>query len=650
MALATAQAVTPERLAGQGLDRNQEQSGNKAIFELLTNDVAGAQTDFVATYRDGAYEVWARRGMVRFQRHYGNGGYQYTLIEQIGENPMERQDPGALSTLAEEEEASRASGKWGDDLNARWVDPEHLTYPYAYERISQLFDSPNAPDLVHNPLSYTYGRQPGQHGSLDVIQSRAPLIYSGPGVGRGIVTDALSRQVDIAPTIAALLGFPLIDGRDITGRTSSERSSEPDVYFQRQDGQPISDIIEGGPAPAGRVYIFLLDGVSNTNLLYRLQNEPQSLPSLRRLYESGTVFRYGVIANFPSITWPCHNALGTSCYGGHHDIVNPNYYLRERREVVDPQGQQFDTARFLNPEVETIFEAFHRVYGFWTESKPHEGALTASIIDPCTRGADHASLERVMIGDKESLKRLTREFSIPGRPRWEAEDNKHLVFYNAIDNRGLGQALNLFNDESHAPPMLVYHEHGQPDAAAHDYGPHSDGFRDALDETDERIGVVLDLLVKRGLYDSTLFVVTSDHGMAVQDVSQAADAPALLPKLGIASVITSPLIYLLDMDVEVMRTPDGRNVRVAVRENDVDESGERPPLERAHVILSGPGGEKLAEAETDEGGDAGLPVSVEHEDSRLVVTVEHQGFNTRHMRVVGENLTLDLRQILYQAS
>ena len=71
----------PERPGGQGLDANQEESGNRAIAALLTDPVRGSQTDLVITYRDGpdgqgAYEVWAARGMVRFQRFYDEGGAQ----------------------------------------------------------------------------------------------------------------------------------------------------------------------------------------------------------------------------------------------------------------------------------------------------------------------------------------------------------------------------------------------------------------------------------------------------------------------------------------------------------------------------------------------------------------------------------------------
>ena len=103
----------PERRGGQGLDHNQEESGNLAIEKLLLSDDGRAWTDFVATYREsrdgaGAYEAWALRGMVRWTRHLDpGGGYRYEIIEQMGENPLENQDHRALSTLADELAAGR---------------------------------------------------------------------------------------------------------------------------------------------------------------------------------------------------------------------------------------------------------------------------------------------------------------------------------------------------------------------------------------------------------------------------------------------------------------------------------------------------------------------------------------------------------------
>src|SRR5437870_4130666 len=96
--------VEPERLCGQGLDEHQYESGDRAILALLTDVTAGPQTDFVITYRNTAYEVWARRGMIRFQRFYASDGtgYEYRIIEQIGENPVANQDHTALATIDEE--------------------------------------------------------------------------------------------------------------------------------------------------------------------------------------------------------------------------------------------------------------------------------------------------------------------------------------------------------------------------------------------------------------------------------------------------------------------------------------------------------------------------------------------------------------------
>jgi len=178
----------PERHGGQGLNANQEESGARAIIALLTESPHAEQMDFVATFRwagrpnadeddvdprsdDGAYEVWAKRGMVRFRRFIDDGGgYGYEVIEQIGENPIGNQDPTALSSIAEELEAGAKSGRSGSDANKAFVAPENISYPLAYERIAQLFDSPNAPDRVVNPKSYAFGRQPGQHGTLDVAR------------------------------------------------------------------------------------------------------------------------------------------------------------------------------------------------------------------------------------------------------------------------------------------------------------------------------------------------------------------------------------------------------------------------------------------------------------------------------------------------
>ncbi len=639
--------VLPERLAGQGLDEHQLESGDRAIHVLLTDATAGPQTDFVITYREGAYEVWAQRGMVRFQRFYAadGHGYEYRVIEQIGENPIANQDRKALATIEEEVAASKASGFACADPNEAYVEPAHNAYPFAYERIAQLFDSPNAPDLVLNPKAYAFGRQPGQHGALDAIQARSPLIFAGPGTRAGVRTDAPATQVDVAPTIAHLCGLPLIDGKDATGRTSSQRGVAPDVYLRRQDGRVLREIID--PAAARRpkrAYIFLLDGLSNTELKHRLAADADAIPNLRRIIKHGTMFEFGSFTNFPSITWPSHNAIGTGAWCGHHDVVNPTYYLRETREVVTPQGQQFDTAKFLGDGVETLYEAFHRAFGSWNGM---EGAFTASIHEPCTRGADHATLERRVIGDRNRLREVTQEVEGDTQPKWKQDGQDGAHNESIVDGRGIAQSIVLYTDETHPPPAFMFHEFTLTDGVGHDYGPHSDGERAALDETDVRIGRILDTLEARGLLDDTLLVVTTDHGMAPVDASLKANQVRAVTDAGMKAVVPDPLVYLIDMRVNLTVHQDGRTAMVEVLANDPDASGERPPVQGAEVILGTHSAKRLARAATDAGGTCGLPLPLDVEPEDMFISVHHDDYNPRRLRLDGTPMREDLRELLY---
>ncbi|MBI3784527.1 MAG: alkaline phosphatase family protein [Deltaproteobacteria bacterium] len=373
----------PERMAGQGLDEHQEESGDRAILALLTDPTVRDQIDLVITYRRDAYEVWSARGLVRFRRLLRDGRLAFEVIDKLGTNPIEDQRHTSISTCGEECQAASASGHATNDPNLAFIEPSEVSYPHAYERIAQLFDSPYAADLVISPKCYTFGLQRGQHGALDVIQSRAPLAFFGPGIRPGRY-DSAPRHVDIAPTICRLMRFPFIDERDASGRTASERGVAPDVHLKRQDGAPLQEIIDAdAPAPE-RVYLVLFDGLSNSELRHLIDSHDPAIANLRRLLDRSAMFTYGSTVNFPSITWPSHSTIMTGAWCGHHDVVNPTYYDRALRQPLAPQGQGMMTEGYLGSGVETLYEAFHRVLG--------PQAFTANIHEPQGRGADHAAL------------------------------------------------------------------------------------------------------------------------------------------------------------------------------------------------------------------------------------------------------------------
>jgi hypothetical protein len=631
-----------ERPAGQGLDDNQRESGDRAILALLTDADVRDQVDLVITCRDEAYEVWARRGMVRFQRLVRSGALEFPVIEQIGQNPIADQRCDAVRSLDEELRAAAASGFPAADPNRAFIEPQQLAYPWAYERIAQLFDSPFAPDLVLSPKCYAFGLQPGQHGALDSVQSRAPLAFAGPGIKAGGY-DVAARHVDIAPTICRLMRFPLIDGKDWTGRTSSERGVAADVYLGRQDGRVLEEII----APEGdipeRVYLVLFDGLSHTELWHLMECNHPAVGNLRRLLDRAAYFRSGSTVNFPSITWPSHSSILTGAWCGHHDIVNPTYYDREKRDCLAPQGQGMMTEGYLGSGVETLYEAFHRVHG--------RDAFTANIHEPQGRGADHAALERRVIGPRDRLRALTARYVEEVHPRYAA-DNKDAVHREAVlDARGLSQVMVLFDDASHAPPVFVAHELALTDGAGHDYGPHSEGLRYAIAETDRRLGHVLDMLEEKGLFDSTLFVFTSDHGMASQDVSLRANPARHPERIGMKVITGEPMIWLRDMAVTVEAAADGRTARVVVADNDADASGELPPIEGAEVIVHARFGDGepavLAKVETNAAGVAGFATPADVAADRIALSVRHADYNPRHLRLDGVSLGIDLRRELY---
>jgi hypothetical protein len=172
------------------------------------------------------------------------------------------------------------------------------------------------------------------------------------------------------------------------------------------------------------------------------------------------MFRYGTFATFPTITWPSHNALGTGAWCGHHDIVNPTYYLRETRQVVTPQGSIWETEKYLADEVETLYEAIHRNSGKWDPST-HKGVITASLNEPCGRGATHATLERRLLIDGVRMRDVARENRGDTNPRWKEEGQESVYRYSGTDIQGLTQSLMLFDSEGqprrvHFPRVLPH--------------------------------------------------------------------------------------------------------------------------------------------------------------------------------------------------
>jgi hypothetical protein len=276
--------------------------------------------------------------------------------------------------------------------------------------------------------------------------------------------------------------------------------------------------------------------------------------------------------------------------------------------------------------------------------------MTAAIYAPFGRGAKHAVLEGRNLCERGRVKQLTAELSVDQNPRW-AREFKAVADEALVDTRGVAQVIELFTRGDLPPPDFTYHELVLTDGAGHDYGPHAEGLRDALDESDRRIGRVLAVLDQLRLFDETLFVVTADHGMAPQDVSLRANPTGHVLDAGLAAVVAEPMIWLRDLAVTAERAPDGRTGRVIVADNDADTSGERPSLGGAEVVVEahreGAAPRAIARGTTSADGLFGFATPSDVDSRSIGIRVAARGFNARHVLLDGTRLALDLRAALY---
>jgi len=182
---------------------------------------------------------------------------------------------------------------------------------------------------------------------------------------------------------------------------------------------------------------------------------------------------------FPTLTFPNHYTLVTGLYPDHHGIVN--------NRMVDPVSRTV----FLYKDAKTTSNP-----GWWG-SEPiwvtaeKLGLHAATMFWP---GSD------VAIGG--------------GRP-------EHWLPFDADMSPAarVKKALSWFDLPGPRPDFLTVY-FNQVDRAGHDHGPDSPEVDRALADVDAALGLLIDGLRQRGLFDATNFVIVSDHGMTPTNAGQ----------------------------------------------------------------------------------------------------------------------------------
>jgi phosphonoacetate hydrolase len=486
-------------------------------------------------------------------------------------------DPLHLADLSELHQAyenpnAQVYGDLGyalDEPRMGFLNEDTTSYPLALERIAGLFQASTAPDVMveFKPDSK---KGPGTHGCLDVLQSRATLILGGAGTRTDVVLDEVAALTDVAPTVLAALGAPTVGGRSLLGEFSEG------LHLKRQDGRVLTEALDLSDCQhAKHAVIVLLDGLMASEINHHIMSATPDiqLPNMRWIAERGVIYRGGAVAGWPSFSAPGHMTVGTGVWSGQHGIVSNSFYDREDRTtlsffgfITKPEMLVQDSSAYMKvykkyvpPDIETLAQAAHRAFGPW-DPDTNEGAFVAVLNDFPILGADRTSFDLIA----------------PTSPSFA----HNLDLTNLADDFALNQALSLLEDSSLPTPKVMQLSFYTTDKAGEEAGPHSDLLRDALPSMDARIGELMAAYEARGAKEDTLWVLVSDHGMALQDPSVPRTFTTQLSETGLKFTNVGGMLYLHTLGVDI--TMDGLTASVLVRDH-----GNGKPVGGATVKCSG---------------------------------------------------------------
>jgi hypothetical protein len=596
----------------------------KAAYETLRDAaLSEAGVHFVATWLSEKEHYIVSSGdgderkEVAFTRIFdGDGGVHYEVqsgnLKDIFPQTSAQVHGSYADMLAAFENPNKLQlpehGYIKDDERVGFLSADQQSYPWPLSRIASVFDAPDAPDMITGlrPWAYPF---PSTHGGLGVLQSRSTLIVSGKGARKGVIEDSLAMLTDVAPTVLAALGAPTSSGVGPDGKYSDG------LYLKRQDGRVLWEALdlEGCQVPK-HVIVILYDGLMamEINHLAIDANPPIDLPTFRALAQDGVVYRYGAVTNFPSTSAPGHITVGTGLWNGRHGVLSNAFFRRETQEEINPFAMLSDLSGLLEDPTmlldyydkmvasgtENLAQAAHRAMGKW-DPETGEGAFVAVINEVTVKDADWTTIDFI-------------QGVPPGNPMASVAE------YAAMDTLAVAQVKALLGDAAAPVPTILQMAFLTTDGVGEATGPHSNELRDTLIEMDGRLQVILDEYAARGALKDTLIILTSDHGMELQDETRSTDLSAPIDDSGVrVKAPSAGLIYLRTLEITKSVTADDTVLTVKVMNHDNND-----PVAAATVECEG-----CIESEVTADDDGVAVFALPDDATSLTVTATHQEFN-----------------------
>ena len=242
------------------------------------------------------------------------------------------------------------------------------------------------------------------------------------------------------------------------------------------------------------------------------------IPTLRNLAAAGA-WSPGVHGVLPTVTYPSHTTMVTGVTPGVHGVVS--------NAVFDPAGVRDGEWYWYEEEI--------RVPTLWQLARARH-LRTAMVGWPVTMGAQgDAVMPEFWRGRGIDAARLLRAVSTPGL--FDAVARRFPAFESgfngqpAKDESLADVAVDLIEREK--PNLLLLHV-AEVDHWQHEKGPWSAEAIAAIENADAQVARLVEAVHRAGMWESTLFLVVSDHGFARQE--KLVRPGVLLRQAGLISV------------------------------------------------------------------------------------------------------------------
>ena len=176
-----------------------------------------------------AFVYWRNESRTDYTVHFQDdsallewNGLEFTWspLPDLNTNPLEYPTLSDELDAGDNPNSATQPGYESDDEWLSFVPLEAAVWPHLEERVAQIFEDPNSPDMAYALAPYSRG------GGLTwwhvTGAKQSPLLLSGPGLNQGL-QDIAVRHIDIAPTVD-LLGVEPVEGRQLMGQDGTVRN------------------------------------------------------------------------------------------------------------------------------------------------------------------------------------------------------------------------------------------------------------------------------------------------------------------------------------------------------------------------------------------------------------------------------------------